>query len=111
MTPTQLHDVWLVVTAVTTMTIGGIAIFLLAMFRQSSHRRFFWALAVAFISVAIEQACAEVKNYYQTVPAPVDMQLLKLWLAGRAQEAVVTALVLIYLVFGRNGKPAKKVVD
>jgi bacteriorhodopsin len=104
MNPQQLHDAWLVVTAVTTLTICGVAIFLLATFRHSQRRWFFWVLAIMFISVSIEQICAEVKNYYQTEPPAVDMQLLKLWLAGRVQEAVVCGLGLGYLVFGRNGK-------
>ena len=103
MTPVQLHDAWLVVTAITTMTIGGIALFLMIMFRQSSRRWFFWALAMVFVSISIEQVCAEVKNYYQVQPSLVDTQFLKLWLAGRVQEAIVAGGVLAYLVFGRNG--------
>lgn len=104
MTPQQLHDAWLVITVVTTMTIGGVALYLLMMFRQSERRWFFWVLAIIYISVSIEQLCAEVKNYYQGEPAVVDMRLLKLWLVGRIQEAIVSGLGLLYLVFGRNGK-------
>jgi bacteriorhodopsin len=104
MTPQQLHDAWLVVTVVTTMTIGGTAFYLLMMFRRSSKRWFFWALAMALISISIEQVCAEIKNYYQAEPPEIDMQLLKIWLGGRVQEAIVTGGVLAYMVFGRNGK-------
>ena len=104
MNPQQLHDAWLVVTAITTLTICGIALFLLATFRRSEKRWFFWALAIAFISIAIEQFCAEVKNYYQVEPSGVDVEMLKLWLGGRVQEAIVTAGALGYMIFGRNGK-------
>jgi bacteriorhodopsin len=104
MTPIQLHEAWLVVTVITTMTIGGIAIYLLATFRRSNRRWFFWAIAMAFVSISFEQLCAEVKNYYQAEPPLLDTNLLKFWLAGRVQEAVITGSVLCYLVFGRNGK-------
>ena len=107
MTPQQLHEAWLVVTAITTMTIGGIALFLLVTFRRSGRRWFFWALAIVLLSVTIEQLCAETKNYYQS-EITTDTQLLKLWLAGRTQEAVASGLALIYLVFGQNGKHEKE---
>jgi hypothetical protein len=73
------------------------------MFRTSERRRFFWVLAIMFISIAVEQLFAEIKNYYQAEPPEVDMQLLRLWLGGRIQEAIVCGIGLGYLVFGRNG--------
>lgn len=105
--PQSLHDAWLVVTVITTLTICGCALFLLLTFRGSGRRKFFWALAILLISVSVEQTCAEIKNYYQQTPPPVDMNLILLWLAGRVQEAIVAALVLGYLIFGQNGKPIK----
>ena len=104
MSPQVLHDAWLVVTAVTILTIGGIALFLLIMFRQSERRRFFWVLAMVLISVSVEQFCAEVKNYYQQAPPELDYGLIRFWLAGRVQEAIISGIGLLYLVFGRNGK-------
>lgn len=103
MNPQLIHDAWLVVTAASTLTICGVALYLIVSFRQSVRRWFFLSLAILFIAVAIEQACAEVKNYYH--PAPPDDQLTGLiWLAGRVLETIVGAMVLGYLVFGRNGK-------
>lgn len=102
MTPRLVHDLWLVITAMSTLTIGGVAIYLIASFRHSLRRWFFLSLAILLISVAIEQLCAQVKNYFH--PAPPDDQLLGLvWLAGRTLETIVGALVLGYLVFGKNG--------
>lgn len=106
MTPQLTHELWLIVTATSTLTITGVAIYLIAIFRHSSRRWFFLWLAILFISVAIEQLCSQVKNYYH--PAPPDDQLLGLvWLAGRTLETIVGAVVLGYLVFGKNGSETK----
>lgn len=60
-------------------------------------------MAILLISIAVEQVCAEIKNYFHPAP-PDDPALGLLWLAGRAVETIVGAIVLGYLVFGRNGK-------
>jgi hypothetical protein len=82
---------------------SGIALYLWRMFRWSSRRRFFWAIAAAFASIAIEHVSAEIKNLAQ--PAPVDVAIAWQWLAGRIQESIIAGFVLGYLVFGQNGKP------
>lgn len=103
MTPQLIHDLWLVVTAASTLTIVGVAVYLIVSFRRSSRRWFFLSLAILYIAVAVEQLCAQVKNYFH--PAPPDDAFLGLvWLAGRAAETIVGAAVLGYLVFGKNGK-------
>jgi hypothetical protein len=99
--PQNLHDIWLVLTVITTLETGGIALYLWKMFGRSSRKWFFWALALAFASVAVEQAVSEVKNLYG---APIlNPELARMWVAGRAQQVVVLGGVLGYLVFGRNG--------
>lgn len=103
--PQTLHDLWLVLTVITTLEAGGLALYLWKMFRGSARRWFFWALAVAFASIAIEQSISEVKNLYHVDPPGVE--IAQLWVAGRTQEAIVLGAVLGYLVFGRNGKTPK----
>lgn len=106
MTPQIIHDLWLIVTATSTLNIGGIAIYLIVSFRHSRQRWFFLWLGFLLITVTIEQVCAQVKNYFH--PAPPDDPLTGLiWLAGRTLEMVVGGIVLGYLVFARskNGNP------
>ena len=110
MTPQLIHDLWLVVTAMSTLTIGGVALYLFVSFRHSSRRWFFLSLAILLVSVAVEQVCAEVKNYVHPAP-PDDPALGLIWLAGRALETLVGAFVLGYLVFGRNGQSSTVVPE
>jgi hypothetical protein len=78
--PQNLHDLWLVLTVITTLETGGIALYLWKMFGRSSRKWFFWALALAFASVAVEQAVSEVKNLYG---APIlNPELARTWVAG-----------------------------
>lgn len=111
MTPQTLHDAWLIITVIAALSIGGISVFLLREFRGSSRRWFFWSLAFALASIAIEHVSAEIKNFGQPPPATFNIALL--WLIGRTQEAIVASCVLLYLVFGRNGQqaPAKTSED
>lgn len=105
MTPQTLHDAWLVITVIATLSISGIALYLWKMFRFSSRRWFFWSLSAVLASIAVEHVCAEIKNLGQ--PAPQDFTIALMWVIGRIQEAVVAALVLGYMVFGRNGSSDK----
>lgn len=101
MTPQLIHDLWLIITAISTMTIVGIAIYLIASFRYSRQRWFFLSLAILLVTVAVEQICAQVKNYYH--PAPPDDPFTGLvWLAGRTLEAAVGGVVLGYLVLAKG---------
>lgn len=99
MSAETIKSVWLIVTVITTLTIGGCAVYLWRMFKL----RFFRALALLLVAITVEQICAEIKNYY-TDPIE-DLVLGFVWLAGRAVEAAVGSLVLAYLVLGRNGDP------
>lgn len=99
--PQVLHDTWLILTVITTLEVSGIALYLWKMFRGSSRRWFFWALALGYASIAVEQTVSELKNLYQ--PPPESVELASLWVAGRIQEAIVLGGILGYLVFGRNG--------
>lgn len=108
MTPQQLHDIWLVLTVISTLEISAIAIYLLRMFRSSSRKWFFWSIGFVLASVAVEHACAELKNLGQAPPP--DFNIALMWLLGRVQEAIVAGLVLGYMVFGRNGKPVAPVI-
>lgn len=102
MTPQQLHDLWLIITVIATLEIGGIALYLWRMFRSSSRKWFFWSIALLLASISVEHVSAEIKNLSQA--APDDTSIAWQWLAGRIQEAVVAGFVLGYMVFGRNGK-------
>lgn len=104
MTPQLIHDLWLVITAVSAAELTAIVIFKLRMYRVSG-RYYFLSQAILLMAVIIEQVCAEAKNYAHPAP-PDDPALGLLWLAGRALETVVAAGVLGYMVFGRNGKQA-----
>lgn len=105
MNPQTLHDAWLVITVISTLCLAGIAIYLFRMFYNSSRRWFFWSLSAVLASIAVEHVCAEIKNLGQ--PAPADFNIAVMWVVGRTQEAIVTALVLGYIVFGRNGSSHK----
>jgi uncharacterized membrane protein SirB2 len=102
MNPQTLHDAWLVTTVLATVALAGIAIFLRQMFRFSERKWFFWALALVLASIVIEHVTAEIKNL--DMPPPDNVWIATQWLLGRAQEAIIAALVLGYMVFGRNGK-------
>lgn len=110
MTPRLIHELWLVVTAASTLTIVGVALYLIVSFRRSSGRWFFLSLAILFIAVAVEQGCAQLKNYFHPAP-PEDQMLGLIWLAGRTAETVIGAMVLGYLVFGKNGNRNAPVQD
>lgn len=101
MTPQQLHDLWLVLTVISTLELSAIAIYLWRMFRHSSRKWFFWSLALVLASVATEHVCAEIKNLGQAPPP--DFNIAAIWLLGRTQEAIIAGGVLGYMIFGRNG--------
>lgn len=105
MNPQTLHDAWLVITVISTLCLSGIALYLFRMFWDSSRRWFFWSLSFVMASIAIEHVCAEIKNLGQ--PAPEDFSIAMLWVIGRVQEAIVAAVALGYMVFGRNGDSDK----
>ena len=101
--PQTLHDAWLAMTVIVTLQVAGIAIYLWRMFRWSNQRRFFWALALAFASIAVEQSVSEIKNLYHQ--SPLTSELAWFWLGGRIQQAVILTGVIGYLVFGRDREP------
>ena len=101
MTPRLLHDAWLVLTVVTIVEAFAIALYLWKMSGGSGAQKFLRALAIVLFSVVVEQSTAELKNFYQQEPPVVELGIV--WLAGRAQQAIVGALVLGYLIFGKNG--------
>lgn len=105
MSAQTLHDVWLIITVITTLELSGIALYLWRMFGSSSRKWFFWSLALLLASIALEHVSSEIKNLGQ--PAPPDFTIAALWVTGRIQEAVIAGSVLVYLVFGRNGNSGK----
>ena len=109
MDPQTLHDLWLVITVISTLAISGLAVFLWCTFKRSSRRWFFWTIGMVLASIAIEHVCAELKNLYQ--PPPASSGIAVMWVIGRAQEAIVAVIVLGYMVFGRNGAATNKPVD
>lgn len=98
-----LHDAWLVITAITTLLLGCVSLYLCRSFWRSRYRCFFIATGVLIASVAVEQICSEIKNYYHPAEVESDVTVLWIWLLGRIQEMFVAAFVLGYYVFGRNG--------
>lgn len=107
MTPQQLHDLWLVLTVVSTLELSAIAIYLWRMFRYSTRKWFFWSLALVLASVAMEHVGAEIKNLGQAPPPDFDIAVL--WLVGRTQEVIIAGGVLGYMIFGRNGSSKTEV--
>lgn len=101
MTPQQLHDIWLIVNVVAILEVAAIAIYLLSMFRDSTRRRFFWAMAAVFAAVAIDQTMQEFKNL-GALP-PTDAEIAWAWLLGRLLVVIAAGVGLGYMVFGRNG--------
>lgn len=101
MTPQQIHDLWLIVNVIATLEVAAIAVYLLWMFRDSTRRRFFWALAAVFAAVAIDQSMQEIKNLGALPPA--DAEIAWAWLLGRLLVVTVAGTGLGYMVFGRNG--------
>lgn len=100
MTSQALHDIWLILTVIAILEVSAVAIYLLQTFRYT-RRKFFWVMALAFVSIAVEYITAEIKNLSQ--PPPLQFGIALQWVAGRVQECVVLGLVVGYLVFGRNG--------
>lgn len=102
MSPDTIQDLWLVVTAISTVILVAIVIFKWIMFRRSG-RYYFLSQAILLAFIAHEQLSAEVKNYLHPSP-PDDAPVGYYWLIGRILETVVAAAVLGYMVFGRNGQ-------
>jgi hypothetical protein len=102
MTPQAIQNTWLIVTAISTAILIAIAIYKWRMYVYTGTY-YFLSQAILITVIAHEQFSAEIKNYYH--PVPVDDPFTGYyWLASRVLEMVVSAAVLGYMVFGRNGK-------
>lgn len=104
MNPQLLHDIWLGTTAVAIFALAAIAVYLWKSFPRTWFLR---ALALVFAVVAIDMFAGQVKNFYYRAP-PTDAAVSLLWLGARVVAVLVSAGVLGYMIFGRNGNSVDK---